>query len=82
MQNLQSRFTGIKTRASVALVSVMAAGAASAQEATLPPEVGTAFSGISDNFESMAAMAWPVVGTIVGGFILVKLFKKFANKAS
>ncbi|GHD52500.1 Phage major coat protein, Gp8 [Marinobacter persicus] len=51
-------------------------------ETTLPPEVTAAFTGISDNFDAMAAEAWPVVATIVGGFILLKLFKKFANKAS
>ena len=42
----------------------------------------TAFSGIETNYNDLAALAWPVVGTIVGGFVLLKLFKKFANKAS
>lgn len=51
-------------------------------ENTLPAEIATAFTGISDNFDAMATLAWPVVATIVGGFILIKLFKKFANKAS
>ena len=51
-------------------------------ENTLPAEVTAAFTGISSNYEAMAAVAWPVIATIVGGFILIKLFKKFANKAS
>lgn len=51
-------------------------------ENTLPAEVTAAFSAISDNFDAMATVAWPVVASIVGGFILIKLFKKFANRAS
>jgi len=82
MKNVLSRINGIKGRSAVAVGSLVIAGTASAQEATLPAEVSAAFTGISNNFDAMATQAWPVIATIVGGFILIKLFKKFANKAS
>lgn len=82
MKNVISRFNGVKARAGVAVGSLVLAGTASAQEAGLPPEVSAAFGEIETNFTGLAAEAWPVIATIVGGFILVKLFKKFANKAS
>ncbi|WP_018404162.1 major coat protein [Marinobacter gelidimuriae] len=50
--------------------------------AELPVAVGTAFTGISSDFAALLVLAWPVLGTIVGGFIVMKLFKKFANKAT
>lgn len=63
----------------VAAGSVVVAGAAHAE---LPTEVGAAFTTISTNYTDLSAAAWPIVGTVVGGFILLKLFKKFANKAT
>jgi hypothetical protein len=84
MKKVLSRINGIKGRAAVTVGSLVVAGTASAQEAggALPAEVSNAFSGIESNYNDLAALAWPVVGTIVGGFVLLKLFKKFANKAS
>ena len=82
MKKVLILINGIKGRAAVAVGSLVVAGTVSAQESGLPAEVSTAFSGIETNYNDLAALAWPVVGTIVGGFVLLKLFKKFANKAS
>ena len=65
--------------ATVAGGSLVAAGSA---HAALPAEATAAFTGISDNFTALATVAWPVAGTVVGGMILLKLFKKMANKAT
>jgi len=56
--------------------------AAGSAHAALPPEATAAFTGISDDYTALAAVAWPVAGTVVGGMILLKLFKKMANKAT
>ena len=65
--------------AAVAGGFLVAAGSA---HAVLPPEATAAFTGISDDFTGLSAVAWPVAGTVVGGMILLKLFKKMANKAT
>lgn len=49
--------------------------------AALPTEATTAFSTISGNVTDVLAAMWPIVALATGGFILIKLFKKGANKA-
>lgn len=61
--------------ASVALLGSVAAHAA------LPTEAAAAFTQISGNVTDMLAVIWPIVGLSVGGFALIKLFKKGASKA-
>lgn len=58
--------------------SAVAAGAA---QAALPTEASTAFATISGNVTDILAVVWPIVVTLTSGFILIKLFKKGANKA-
>lgn len=82
INQLASRTAQLKQKAAIASVvgvSMLSAGAAHAE---LPAPVAAAFTAIEGNFTSMETLAWPVVATITGGFILVKLFKKFANKAT
>jgi len=55
-------------------------GIASAH-AALPTEATAAFSAISGNVTDVLAAMWPIVALATGGFVLVKLFKKGANKA-
>ena len=50
--------------------------------AALPTEATTAFSTISGNVTDILAVVWPIVTLMTGGFILIKLFKKGANKAT
>jgi len=63
------------------LVAVLAAGASVAAHAALPTEAAAAFTSISGNVTDMLAVIWPIVGLSVGGFALIKLFKKGASKA-
>lgn len=48
--------------------------------AELPAVVGTTLTGLQTDGTALIALVWPVVGTIVGGFILIKLFKRGASK--
>lgn len=58
----------------VALLPVLA-------HAALPAEATAAFTALSGNVTDVLAAVWPIVTLATGGFILVKLFKKGANKA-
>ncbi len=49
--------------------------------AALPTEATSAFTAITGNVTDVLAAMWPIVALSTGGFILVKLFKKSANKA-
>lgn len=49
--------------------------------AALPAEATAAFSGLSTNVTDVLGAVWPIVGAVVGGFALIKLFKKGASKA-
>ncbi len=46
------------------------------------PESEAAMASISAEAVSLLALAWPVAVTIVVGAIGIKLFKKFASKAT
>lgn len=65
----------------VAVAAVGAVNSANAA-ATLDPSVAAAFQAIVDNATAMFGLAMPVVATVVGMFIVIALFKKFARKAA
>lgn len=48
--------------------------------AALPTVVGATISGIQTDGLALIDLVWPVVGAIIGGFILIKLFKRGASK--
>lgn len=50
--------------------------------ADLPTEATAAFSQIQSNGTDIFAAVWPLVAFFTGGWILIKLFKKGANKAA
>lgn len=56
-------------------------GVVASAHAALPSEATTAFTVISGNVTDVLAAMWPIVALATGGFVLVKLFKKGANKA-
>ena len=64
----------------LAVVGLMS-GAITSAHAALPSEATAAFSAISGNVTDVLAAMWPIVALATGGFVLVKLFKKGANKA-
>lgn len=65
----------------VALINAAALGVVTSAHAALPAEATAAFTAVSDNATSVLAAVWPIVGLVTGGFILIRLFKKGANKA-
>lgn len=62
------------------VVAVALAVGVSAAQAALPSEAAAAFTTLSGNVTDIFAAVWPVVATVVGGFVLIKLFKRGANK--
>lgn len=64
-----------------ALVAGLGILATASAHAALPPEAAAAFVSIQDNVTDVLAVVWPIVVAMTGGFILIKLFKKGANKA-
>lgn len=55
--------------------------AAAGAHAALPEAATAAFTVLSGNVTDVLAAIWPIVALSTGGFILVSLFKKGANKA-
>lgn len=70
MQRIQQMFLGLS-------LSMIAAFA----HAALPTEATDAFTSLSDNLTAIFALVWPILATAVGGWTLMKLFKKGASKA-
>lgn len=62
------------------LVVVTATLAAASTHAVSQGE--TAITAIGTEAAALATAAWPIVIAVVTGFISMKLFKKFANKAT
>jgi len=56
-------------------------GMVASAHAALPTEATAAFTAISGNVTDVLAAMWPIIALATGGFVLVKLFKKGANKA-
>ena len=50
-------------------------------QAALPTAATDAFTSISGNVTDVLAAIWPIAALSVGGFVLLKLFKKGASKA-
>ena len=47
--------------------------------AALPAEAAGAFTTLSGNVTDLLAAIWPIVATCVGGFVLIRLFRRGAN---
>ena len=70
---------GLKVKAAALVGSALTIGSASAE---IPPEATTAITAVQTDGTAMIAAGWPVVAAIVGGLILIKLFKKVMGKVS
>lgn len=57
----------------------LTAGTASAE---LPSEATAAITAVQTDGLAMIAAGWPVLAALTGGFIVMKLFKRVANKAT
>jgi len=67
---------------SLVFVSIDSAFAAEGDVSTLPAGAQSALDQITGFADSMIAWAWPVVGTILGASITIKLLKKLVSKAT
>jgi hypothetical protein len=63
-----------------AAVSALFLGVMSNAHAELPTGATTAFSAVQTDALALIDLAWPAVIAVVTGFIILKLFKKAANK--
>lgn len=70
MQRIQQMFLGL-------LLSMVAAFA----HAALPADATAAFTTLQGNLTDIFAAVWPILAMSVGGWALIKLFKKGAGKA-
>lgn len=61
------------------LAAVLAMLAVSAQ-AALPPAVATTVTAIQADGQAVFDLVFPVVGVFLGLALVIKLFKRFANK--
>lgn len=68
-------FTAKRNAAGIFVVTALASGSALADSAA-------AMTSISTEATTLAAAAWPILTGIVVAVIGMKLFKKFANKAT
>lgn len=59
-----------------------AATASAAATAEVPAAATAAITGIQTDGTAMIDAGWPVAAALVGGFILIKLFKKVMGKVS
>ena len=64
-----------------ALAGVALAVVAGMAHAALPTEATAAFNGLSTNVTDIFTAIWPILAAVVGGFALIKLFKKGASRA-
>lgn len=71
----------MKIRNLMAAVSAAALSAATTVHAALPAAATDAFDAVETNVTDILGAVWPIVALSVGGFVLIKLFKKGANKA-
>lgn len=49
--------------------------------AALPPEVTTAFTTLTTDFNALVALAWPLIALIVSAFWIIKAFKRIVFSA-
>ncbi|QNI02014.1 hypothetical protein HXW73_03160 [Halomonas sp. SH5A2] len=70
------------TRGKVAGGAALMVASAAAHAQTAPTGAEAAFSEVQSAGADMAGYAWPVVASITAALIGIKLFKKFANRAS
>ena len=58
------------------LAAIVLAAVSIGAHAALPTEATAAFTAVSGNVTDIFAAIWPIIATVVAGFVLIKLFKK------
>ncbi|CAM3680423.1 MULTISPECIES: major coat protein [Halomonas] len=78
-QNAKTAVQSTQAKVAGGTALLMGSAAVHAQEAS---GAAAAFDEVSASGAEMAGYAWPVVASITAALIGIKLFKKFANRAS
>lgn len=68
-----------KQAARLGLVGAAALAFVEQALAALPAEATAAFTTLSGNGTDILTALWPIVATLTGGFVLIKLFKRGAG---
>jgi len=76
--NMKNLLASIYLSVSLAVTSAFT----SVAHAAVPAAATTAITGIQTDGTAMIDAGWPVAAALVGGFILIKLFKKVMGKVS
>lgn len=79
VQHVKQAATTTRGKVAGGAALLMGSAVAHAQEAG---GAAAAFTEVQSQGADMAGYAWPVVGSITAALIGIKLFKKFANRAS
>lgn len=79
LQMAVAKGRSVKQSAKAAVGTVVMTATVSAH-AALPAEATAAFTTISGNVSDIFAAAWPIIGSVTGGFVLISLFKRGASK--
>lgn len=74
-----NKFKNLKSKAALFSSLLLTTGGAFA---AIPTEATDAITGVQTDGLAMISAGWPVVSAIVGGLILIKLFKKVMSKVS
>ncbi|WP_420170664.1 major coat protein [Pseudomonas alloputida] len=70
-----------KRALAIALVPALLA-VSQASHAALPEYITAAFTEMKTNANDLIAESWPVLIMVFGALVLMKLFKKFGNRAT
>lgn len=60
--------------------AALAVAVSSASHAALPTGIGTGITGIQTDMLALVDLVWPAVIAGVAAVVILKLFKRFANK--
>jgi hypothetical protein len=62
------------------LLALVLSVVAISAHAALPAEATAAFTSLDTNVTDIIAAVWPILASVVGGFVLFKLFRRGMNK--
>lgn len=79
---MKNKLLVLRSRSARLVAAGTALVAAGAANAALPVGATTAFSDIQTDALALIDLVWPAAIAITSGFIVLKLFKRAANKAT
>lgn len=80
---MRRAFFHLRNKVVVALTALTAAMVVSVPvHAALPAEATAAFTTLGTDATSLLAAGWPIIVIVVGGLVVMKLFRKVISKAT